>query len=314
MKNEILIIDGKNLLWRTSDAFKDLSVEVEGEEIPTGGIYGFLSMLIKIYQKYGGKVVVAWEGKNNFRFNFYPDYKKREEPDEDRKIVIEEINDQLLRLKSLLRAMGVDQYCGVDCEADDAMCRLALDTFKDKKVLIYTRDSDLRQLVNERVKVVSPGWKGKDIVFDEEKVIEKHGVKPKYISDLKALAGDSSDNIPGIKGIGSVMASKLINEYGDVYEILRAALSMDKRWPISEKFIALIATGAKDILLYKMLTILEPIRSMKKIKPKKSQKNLVSFLFFYKISSLCAPFELKTLMTMGGKNEKEEQREKETQY
>lgn len=301
---DFLIIDGRHLLWRSHDVFRSLSVEIDDKEIVTGGIYGFLSILIRIHQKYGGQVLVAWEGKNNFRYKLYPDYKKREKPDEEKLLLLQELSEQEFRIKGLLRNIGVKQYFGIRCEADDVIGKLSTTiSAANKSVVIYSGDSDLRQLINENIFVSAPGYKGKTILYDCEKVFEKHGVNPKQISDLKALAGDSSDNIPGVKSIGEKTASKLLNTYNDLNGVIKAAKAdgywAKETWPVAERFKKLIVDNEKNVLLFKKLTKINTSVDTKLIKPKKSQKKVLIHLRVYKFRSLSSPVELKQLMAMG---------------
>lgn len=302
MKADVLILDGRHLLWRTVDAFGMLSAELGDEEVATGGIYGFLSVAIRIHQRYGGRVIVAWEGKNNFRYKLYPEYKEKSEPDEERLGFIREMIDQEMRLKSILRAIGIDQYKGIRCEADDVIGRLAHRYADDyQHVVIYTGDSDLRQLVSSSVTVVAPGRRGNDTVFRSETVFEKHGVWPCHLADLKALAGDGSDNIPGIRGVGPVTAAKLINAYGDVEAVIKAAKNPDvakSPWPVAERFREPIAEARDDIRLFKKLTNIDGKREMKRIEPKRDKKRVIRQLMAYKFRSLMAPAELNELMKM----------------
>lgn len=300
-KPKLLILDGRHLLWRSSDAFSTLSVEVDGREIGTGGIYGFLSIALRIHRKYGGKTVVAWEGKNNFRYDLYPDYKKRSEPDEEKILLLQDMREQEKRIKAILRAMGVEQYSGVGCEADDVIGALATGwtKFGKKQAIIYSGDSDLRQLVTAYITVISPARGGRDVKYTSEEVVKKYLFAPKYIADIKALAGDSSDNIPGAKGVGEKYATELIRKYGDVKKIIKAAKKNDSDWPITERFKKIIVDSRKKILLYKKLTKIKTSVDMKEIKIKKNQERVVKYLKFYKMQSLIVPSELRGLMRMG---------------
>lgn len=303
MKCDVLILDGRHLLWRTSDAFRQLSANVGGVEIGTGGVYGFLAISLKIHNRYGGVTFVAWEAANrrdNFRFDLYPEYKAKEEPDEDTLALIKDMASQEKRLMAILRLMGVRQYMGVGCEADDVIGRLA-DKFGDRRVVIYSGDSDLRQLVTENVTAVSPGYRGgRDTVYTPEAVEEKHGVPPKYIPDLKALAGDKSDNIPGAPGIGDVYAAKAISALGGVEEILSAAAEGGDAWPLTEKLREKTNSNADNIRLFKKLTTIKRDASMAAIAPKRDKKRLIKHLLAYKFRSLMGPAELGGLMNMAG--------------
>jgi DNA polymerase-1 len=299
-----LIIDGRHMLYRASDAFQDLSVALDGEEQGTGGIYGFLNVALRVFRRYGGTVHVCWEGKRsrNFRRGLYPDYKKREPPDEEQARFLEDMQRQEIRLKAVLRAIGVRQYEGVDCEADDVIAEVA--SWYSGHRIIYTGDSDLRQLVDynsaedDGVTVVSPGFKGVDIVYDAKRVREKHGVPPHRLADLKALAGDNSDGIPGLKGVGPKTAAILVNAFGDVENVI-AASANPEGWPVAARFQPLVAGSADDIRLFKKLTSVLPGRKIRQIDRKRDKRRAMAYFHMYKFRSLLAPNELYDIMRMG---------------
>jgi DNA polymerase-1 len=310
MRTNNLIVDGKNLLHRTSDAFKSLTIEINDREIGCGGMYGFLKSLIRIHAKFGGKVWIAWEGKreDNFRFELFPEYKKRREYSEEEIEYFQDMKEQEIRLKIMLRLIGVRQFESIDGEADDVMACLA-GKFQKKfeSVIIYTADSDLCQLVKGgpnpgNVVVVTPGYKGREIVYDSAaSVKDKHGVYPRLLPDLKALAGDSADNIPGVPSIGPVTAVALINEYSSVKNVILAAAGKDYgRWPVAERFRQKIIDARKNVLLYKKLTKLSSGMEIKEIKSKRNKKLLIKHFNQYKFRSLLASSELIDIMRLGG--------------
>jgi DNA polymerase-1 len=301
IKADIFIVDGRHLLWRCFSSYKDLSVEIDGEDVGTGGIYGFLSALTRLHRRYGGITIVAWEGESNFRKELYPLYKDRGEMSEDERVRLNDIRSQERRLRIILKAMGVRQYRGDRCEADDVIGRLSK-VFEERKVIIYSGDSDLLQLVGETTFVAAPGYRGKsDHIYDTKEVIMRWGLNPTRISEIKALAGDSSDNIPGIKGIGVAFASKLLDVYGDLEDVIDAAKKNKEHWPIHEKYRTAIAKKAKKLRLFKNLTTIRRNYDMFYIEPKKSQKKLIKHLKKYKFISLIAAPELKILLRLGGK-------------
>lgn len=305
MKADHLVLDGKNMLYRTSDAFKVLTTEVGGREIGCGGMYGFLSVAVRVWRRYGGKVWVAWEGRRsrNFRRDLYPAYKRKPEPDPDTLAFIIDMSEQERRLKAMLRAMGVAQYAGDNCEADDVMAWIATEATGKESVIIYTGDSDLRQLVDgQRVAVVSPGRKSPDVVYGTaEAVYDKHGVPPELLADLKALAGDSSDNIPGVRSVGPKTALQLINQYGEVEAVIEAASKPEKPhdWPVADRFQALIRDNADNIRTFKKLTGLQTSRDVKEIQAKRNKATLIRHFNAYRFRSLLVHSELMDLMAMG---------------
>lgn len=301
-KPKLTIIDGRNLLWRMTDAFSDLYIDKNGEHVVTGGIYGFLSSLLKIHQKYGGKIVVAWEGRDNFRFRLFPGYKQRGEMTNEMAELLEEVDDQQWRIQALLRLMGVEQYKALGCEADDVMATLAKRWTEDgeHQAIIYTADSDLRQCVTAYTFVVSPQRKKEEAIYGVTEVNDKDGVYPKYIADLKALAGDTSDKIPGVRSIGQVTSAKLVNAYGHVKKIIKAAKRDDKNWPVAERFKKVILDSKTELILYKKLTKVKTKAKSEQIKKKRSKKKLLKHLMYYKFASFVNPNEIYALMNIGG--------------
>lgn len=300
-KNHIVIIDGKNLLWRNADAFSDLTAYVDGQDINTGGMYGFVAGLIRINARYRGRVIISWEGKNNFRFDLYPQYKNRDKRTKDQNELAEEVRENEGRLVEFLSFAGVRQFYGIDCEADDVMGTIAI-TAKDKglNTIIYTGDSDLRQLVDSNILVASPG-RGKDVLYDSKAVKEKHGVTPKRLPILKALSGDSSDNIPGLQGVGEKTAASLVSLYGSLGAINTAANPEMKSddWPVAERFKEIIWKGRKDSELFLKLTTIKTDAKLKMVPVCKDKKEVVRLLKMYKFRSLSSAAELLEIMSLG---------------
>lgn len=310
MKADVLVIDGRHALWRTSDAFRDLSAEVDGETIGTGGLYGFLGLALRVHARYGGRTVVAWEGdrSKNFRSKLFPAYKARDvERSPEERELINDMADQERRLMEMLTALGVEQYLADGCEADDVIGRIAFaDSLNGKHVLIYSGDSDLRQLVRDgggqagAVRVCAPDpFRHKDKLYDECAVEEKHGVKPRLLAHLKALCGDASDNIPGVRGVGPKTAASLINHYGSLKRVLRAAIRGDDSWPSTPRFRQLIAASVKDVVLYYRLTRIRINAPMIRVPAQRDQAEVVRLLRAYKFRSLIYPNELNGLMRLG---------------
>lgn len=303
MKADLFIIDARHLLYRTSDAYRSLTAEIDGDVIATGGMYGFLNIVLKVHHIYGGTVVVAWEGdKRNFRLGLYPKYKRKHEPiDPEKKEFISEMAIQETFLKACLRVMGVRQYLGVNCEADDVIGRLATEvSARGKRVMIYSGDSDLRQLVRkDRVWTVSPGGKKGDTVYGPDEVQERHGVPPEKLAELKALGGDPSDNIPGVRGIGPKTAAELLRCYGSLGLVSSAAALDDSEWPVAERFKDMI-NQCEDLEMFLKLTTIKTDCDMEVICPAKRQADVLQLLHTFKFRSLAGPAELHGLMKMGG--------------
>lgn len=302
--NDLLLLDGRHLLWRTADAFKELCAEVDGEEVPTGAIYGFLSVALQIRKRWMSKIIiVAWEGSKNFRRTLYPQYKQRPIPTEEQEQFLKDMDWQQGCIKLLLQSAGVRQYAGRECEADDVLGTIATRmAARGRKVIVYTGDSDLRQLVTKSIIVVAPTFGRKEKTYSYGEVIKKHGVKPTLIADLKALAGDNSDNIPGVRGIGPKKAVELITRYGDLEDVIEAARAAPDDWPLNEKLRQLLVEGADLVRLFKTLTTIRTDVDLLPVRPRRDKLKLVAGLERYALKSLTVPFRLTELLKMGGQS------------
>lgn len=296
------IVDGKNLLWRNADAFSELTAHVDGEEIRTGGMYGFVAGLLRIRSKYRAPVIVAWEGTNNFRIKLWPDYKRKRI--EDATPAQEELSREVVasegRLNELLSHAGVRQYYGVECEADDVIATLAT-TLRRKgcEVIIYTGDSDLRQLVGPGVTIASPGVRSSgDKLYDFQTVVERYGVRPGQLPDWKALAGDSSDGIPGLPGIGEKTASALIAEFGTLKAVISHA-GLALRWPVAERFRDVVKRDAEKAELFLQLTTVKTDVRVRPVPVAHDRDEVIRLLNLYKFRSLSSAAELLEILRLG---------------
>ena len=206
----MIIIDGSSILYRSYHGLPDL-VNERGEG--TGAIVGFMNELLKEKNEHlNDKIVVVMDrGGNSKRKEKYAEYKNNrpEMPDDLRR--------QAHVLKKLLNALGIDiAYAQDGAEGDDAIGALTLTT--DEPIRIVTVDADMLQLINSRISVEILR-KGKRELYDEARFEEEYEIKPSQFADYKGLRGDTSDNIPGVTGIGNVTARRLIQSYGSIEEI-----------------------------------------------------------------------------------------------
>ena len=219
MKN-LVLIDGKSVFYRGYYAMGPLSLT---DGTPTGGIYGFAAIAMEIVSKLNPtKVVVAWDSPTSAsrRREIYPDYKAgRVKPGDD-------FYAQIPLLKDLIKNLGWDFVELDNYEADDIIGTLSLeaDNAGDYETYIISSDLDMLQIVDDNTHM----WRIRKGFTNIEKInvpeLEaKYGIKKSQFLDLKALKGDSSDNIPGVPGIGEKTAAKLLNDYGTldgIYENL----------------------------------------------------------------------------------------------
>ena len=217
MKNKIILIDGNNIAYRAFYALPQTIATTDGTI--TNAVYGFTTMVLKLIDEYKpDNIIAAFDSKTpTFRHELFKEYKAQ------RMKMPEELILQFPLIKEVLETINIKCIDAEGYEADDIIATLAnklTDNFDE--ILIVSGDKDILQLVNDKIKVMALKKGITDTVtYDAQGVIEKLGVTPDKIKDLLALMGDSSDNIPGIKGIGPKSAVELVKKYGNIEEIYK---------------------------------------------------------------------------------------------
>lgn len=211
-KEKLIAIDGTSLIYRFFYAIQNEMRNKEGQS--TRGIYGFLSMVFKLIEDYKPDYfVVAWDLKGpTFRHKKYEDYKANRKPMPD------DLASEMPILQSVLEALDIKNMSLAGYEADDILGTISKRAeAKRMDVLIVTGDRDALQLASDNVKVMinKKGITNFDM-YDRKAMIKEYGMTPDQFIDLKALMGDSSDNIKGVPGVGKVTGQKLIQEYGSI--------------------------------------------------------------------------------------------------
>jgi DNA polymerase-1 len=215
--HELFLIDGNSLAYRAFFALPESIGTSDGR--PTNAIYGLASMLVKIIDEHApAGVVVAWDAGMSGREVTYDLYKAQRKPRPDL------LREQWPNLMPLVEAFGYTNVKVEGYEADDVIASLARQAREEGiPVMVVTGDRDAYQLVGEGVRVMSTSRGITETkVYDEAAVEERYGVPPERIVDLMGLRGDTSDNIPGVPGIGEKTATQLLQKFGDLEGVLAA--------------------------------------------------------------------------------------------
>jgi DNA polymerase-1 len=210
--SRLFIIDGNSYIYRAFYAIQHLSTS---KGLPTNAVFGFTRMLLKVLnQQQPEYLVIAFDHKApTFRHKQYTEYKAHRPP------MPEDLIPQIPYIKQIVEALNIPSLELAGYEADDIIGTLAQLAQKEKiKTVIITGDKDIFQLLDENTLVFD---ELKNIFYDPAKVREKFGVQVDQLTDLFALVGDSSDNVPGVPGIGLKTAAQLINDFGDLENLLQ---------------------------------------------------------------------------------------------
>lgn len=205
----LVLIDGHSLAFRAFHAIP-LSLTSPSGEL-TNAVYGFTSMLLKVLRDQGPEyVAVAFDVGKTFRHDMYDAYKGHRERMPD------ELRAQVERIKEVVAALNIPIFTAEGFEADDVLATLAKQAAgQGVDAVIVTGDRDILQVVDDHIRVLTSGRQFSDtIIYDPAAVEAKYGLRPDQLVDLKALVGDKSDNIPGVRGIGEKGATDLLQQYG----------------------------------------------------------------------------------------------------
>ncbi|MFV2082283.1 MAG: 5'-3' exonuclease H3TH domain-containing protein, partial [bacterium] len=210
-KKTLFLIDGSSYIYRAYHAIRGLSTK---EGFPTNAIFGFTNMLLKVLREQEPNYVamVLDSPGPTHRHEIFPDYKANRPPMPD------DLKVQIPRIEDLTRAFNIAALRLDGYEADDIIATL-VDKFAEEvdDIVIVSSDKDLMQLVSPGVRMLDTM---KDRWIGTNEVKERFGVDPEYVPDVLALMGDSSDNVPGLTGVGPKTAGKLISRFGDLESLL----------------------------------------------------------------------------------------------
>ncbi|MDX2028437.1 MAG: DNA polymerase I [Alphaproteobacteria bacterium] len=210
----LYLIDGSGFIFRAFHALPDMT---RADGVHVNAVYGFCNMLHKLLAELKAEhiAVIFDSARKNFRNEIYPEYKAHRPPPPP------ELVPQFALIRDATRAFGLPSIEAANYEADDLIAAYARAAHEKKwPVRIVSSDKDLMQLIRPGVEMFDPL---KSISIGADEVMKKFGVTPDKVVDVQALAGDSTDNIPGVPGIGVKTAAELINQYGDLENLLKQA-------------------------------------------------------------------------------------------
>jgi len=220
-----VIVDAMAMAYRAYFAFISRPLSTKSGE-PTSAVFGFMNQLVKVLEDHKPDyIAVATDSKEKtFRHKMYKEYKATREAMPDDMI------PQIGRIKQIVELLNIPLYIKPGYEADDIIgTAVKLAEKKGMESFAITPDKDYMQLVTEKVKVARPGRGSDEVtIYDVEKVKETYGFEPKQMIDYLALVGDSSDNIPGVRGVGEKTATPLIQKYGSIENLYKNIDKIEK--------------------------------------------------------------------------------------
>jgi DNA polymerase I len=217
MPDELFLIDGNSLAYRAFFALPESIATSTG--VPTNAIFGFASMLVKILTDYGPRAtVVVWDAGSSGRKEVYSEYKAQRSSRPDL------LKEQWPHLEPLVDAFGYRNIRVDGYEADDVIASIAEVAKRQDppiEVMVVTGDRDAYQLVDDQVSIMTTSRGITDTrVYDRDGVIDRYGIPPELVPDFIGLKGDTSDNIPGVPGIGDKTAADLLQRFGSLESVL----------------------------------------------------------------------------------------------
>jgi DNA polymerase-1 len=219
---ELLLIDGNSLAYRAFFALPESIATSTG--IPTNAIFGLASMLVKVLTEYGQRpTIVVWDGGYTGRKELYPEYKAQRTTRPDL------LKEQWPHFEPLIEAFGYRNMRVEGYEADDVIASIAElaktggEGGSPIPVMILTGDRDAFQLIDETTRIMAPGRGITDTkIYDPQGVVDRYGIPPELVPDFIGLKGDTSDNIPGVPGIGDKTAAELLQRFGTLETVLES--------------------------------------------------------------------------------------------
>jgi len=275
---KIYLIDGNGYLHRAYHAIKNLTTS-KGEHV--NAVFGFTKMLLKILREHKPDYIAVCfdHPAATFREKEFPQYKA------NRKETDEELKGQFSLARQMLDAMNINSFEREGFEADDLLATISQKaSIEGIETVIVTGDKDILQLVDDKIKVLNEPH---NILYDRDEVLKKWGVPPEKMTDYLGLAGDSSDNIPGLPGVGDKTALKLLTEYGSIEEIIK------NKQAINGKIGEIVRLNSDSAVFSKRLATLSkdvPVEfDFEKLKPQKADAGkimeVIKRLEFYSLAN-----------------------------
>lgn len=246
----LVLVDGNALLHRAYHATPPLTTS-KGELV--NAVYGFTTMLLRSIQELKPDfIAIAWDEKApTFRHQAYTQYKATRGPADDG------LSAQYGRVHEVVKALNIPEFRLAGYEADDligTLARQAVEKEKSLEVIVLTGDRDIMQIISDKIKVLMPKKTLVDVgLYGMSEFRERFGFEPKQLIEYKALAGDASDNIPGVPGIGDISATKLVKQFGSIEKLYKP----ENLKTLPERMQKLLAEGAELAVMSKRLATLE---------------------------------------------------------
>jgi DNA polymerase-1 len=287
----VVLLDAHAILHRAYHAMGGFATR---SGVPTGALYGFITMVLRIYDEIQPDYIAACFDlpKPTFRHLSYDGYKAGRQKSDD------ELIEQIKEAYSLCEALSIPVYKEEGFEADDLLGTLSEQLKKDTsvRVVIASGDMDTFQLIDDDRVTVYTMRKGSEVVlYNEKAVFERFGFLPSHIPDYKGLAGDTSDNIIGIKGIGDKTATELVKRYGTI-EAMYETLHKDRQTLLDagfkERIVKLLEEGEEEALFSKTLATIRRDAPVTYEYPEKHWKEILNIEHY---QAMCDKYEFRSL-------------------
>lgn len=240
---DLYLIDGNSYYYR---AFHAIRVLTNSKGFPTNAIYGFTNMIFKIIrEKKPDAIAIVFDSSvPTERHKLYEQYKAHR-PETPNDLIL-----QIPHIKEIINAFNMPSFEIPGIEADDIICTIAKKAASQgANVFILSGDKDMMQAVGNGIKIYDPM---KDVVIDEQQVLERFGISPERVPEIMALTGDTADNIPGVKGVGEKTAKELLLNAGSLEELITHPEKIK-----NERLRKMITDSIEDIKLSKTLATID---------------------------------------------------------